>query len=201
MRIEYYNKFIDHQERGLKKLATQAVRDFIASFENEEEISNWVWDFLPKLQKNRHSRVRHEIFCELVYPTLKRGYDSGDFKSTLWLGKLIQDIYQTNVLDDKFSYMTDFDFFRESYEINPKSEKARLLLLECIIKRLEYAAHEWPSGILSGNHGATLEECEEIGSEARLAKALDQKNKYSEFISEFMNKLMQYKSELTIRFT
>lgn len=74
MNIEYYNAFLEYQEKGLKKKAAACIQAFISSFESEDEIRNWVWFNLEDLVSNRHSRIRHEIFSELVYPVLKRGY-------------------------------------------------------------------------------------------------------------------------------
>lgn len=83
MIIEHYQEFRECEKKGLKKQASKSLRTFIASFENSEDIDEWVWRYLPTLETNRHSRIRHEIFHELVYPVLKSGYENNDYSSTL----------------------------------------------------------------------------------------------------------------------
>ena len=92
MNIEYYENFKDCEEKGLRKEAANSLRAFISSFKGKDEIDKWVWEYLPDIKTNRSSRIRHEIFHKLVFPILKIGYDQKDFKCTLWLGKLAQNI-------------------------------------------------------------------------------------------------------------
>lgn len=181
---------------GLKKQATESVRAFISSFVDDKEVQEWVWSHLLELKTNRHSRIRHEIFVELVYPVLKRGYQAGDFKSTLWLGKLIQNIYQISKLHEELNYITDVQLYRKCFELNSEDNEVKSLLLQNIVQWLEYCIHECPSGILYGNDGATFEQCQEIREEVKFAKKLYTYKKYSNFFSSFENKLTQYESML-----
>ena len=145
MNIEHYAEFREFEEKGLKKQASKSLRAFISSFENNEEIKEWVWEYLPKLERNRHSRIRHEIFNELVYPILKSGYENNDFSSTLWLGKLAQNIYQAQKLHEELDWVTELGLYNKSHKLDPSSDEARLLLLKAIVGWLEYSEHEWPS--------------------------------------------------------
>ncbi len=196
MNIDHYHKFLSHQELGLKKKASESVRCFVDSFESEDQIESWVWSHLPELGENRSSRVRHEIFHELVYPVLKSGYLADDFNSTLWLGKLIQNIYQTPKLHEELSWVSEMELLRKCNTIEPEDNEARLLLLGCIVRWLEYTEHEWPSGILYGNDGANEEQCIDIRNEVELVLRLDKEHKHSEFIKQYMKKLSQYQAGL-----
>lgn len=199
MNIEHYQEFRELEEKGLKKQASRALRDFISSFENGREKEEWVWDYLPKLQNNRHSRIRHEIFHELVYPTLKAGYENNDFASTLWLGKLAQNIYQAQQLHEELDWVSELGLYNKSHEIDPSNDEARLLLLKAIVSWLEYSEHEWPSGILYGNDGATIEQCDEISAEVQRVLKLDKEHIYSEFIKQYVKKLSEYRARLNKR--
>ena len=189
MNIAHYLEFKEYEEKGLKKQASSSVRAFIASFENGNEIEEWVWKYLPELETNRHSRIRHEIFQELVYPVLKRGYEQDDFSSTLWLGKLAQNLYQAQQLHEELAWATELSLFNKCYEIDPKNDEARLLLLKAMVAMLEYSEHEWPSGILYGNDAATIEQCDEIEQEVQRILQLDRECTYSEFIKQYIEKL------------
>ncbi len=196
MNIKHYNEFLEYQDKGLKKQAGKSVRMFISTFQNEDEIKEWVLQYLPSLTTNRSSRIRHEIFHELVYPVLKAGYVDNDFVSTLWLGKLIQNVYQATRLHEELSWVSELQLFRKCYEQKPEDDEARLLCLKTLVDWLEYSEHEWPSGILYGNDGATLEQCGEILREIEIILKLDKEYKYSDFIKQYSKKLVQYKTRL-----
>lgn len=196
MNIEHYKEFREYEEKGLKKQASKSLRAFISSFETEKEIEGWVWDYLPDLETNRHSRIRHEIFHELVYPVIRSGYENGDFSSTLWLGKLAQNIYQAQQLHEELGWVTELSLYNKSHEINPENDEARLLLLKAIVSWLEYSEHEWPSGILYGNDGATIEQCDEISSEVQRVLKLDKEHAHSEFVKQYIKKLSEYRARL-----
>lgn len=97
MNIEHYQEFREYEEKRLKKQASTALSAFISSFNNEKEKEEWVWEYLPKLETNKHSRIRHEIFHELVYPILRIGYEKNDFPVRFGLANLLK-IY-TNLSD------------------------------------------------------------------------------------------------------
>lgn len=196
MNIEHYNEFIRFQEKGLKKQATESVRAFISSFMDDKEVQDWVWSYLPELKTNQHSRIRHETFVELVYPVLNRGYQAEEYKPTLWLGKLIQNIYQAPKLHEELNHITDNQLYRKCFKLNSEDNEVRSLLLQNIVQWLDYCIHEWPSGILYGNDGATLKQCQEIREEVEFAKKLDANKEYSDFFSDFEDMLIQYESRL-----
>lgn len=194
MNIKHYQAFLEYEEKGLKKQASESICAFVSSFKNTEDISTWVWENLPKLKKNNHSRIRHEIFNELVYPVLKQGYENNDFASTLWLGKLAQNIYQTQKIHKELNWVSATALYQKSHVLDPTNDEARLCLLKATIDWLIYAEHEWPSGILYGNNCATLEECDDINATVQQALELDTEQTYREFIQQFMKKLDDYKS-------
>ena len=192
MNIEYFEKFEMELELGLKKKAAASVKQFVNSFENDDEIKSWVWSYLPKLEKNRHSCIRYEIFIDLVYPVLKKGFESRDYNSTLWLGKLVQNVYQTKGIFEELGSNVEMDFFRKCHEIDPNVEEGNELLLQSILSWLSHCVHEWPSGILYGMDGASIEQCKEIRSEANFVKLLSSKERELSFINDFLVKLTEY---------
>ncbi len=196
MKIEHYLKFKELEEKGIKKESSKYIREFISSFEGHNEIEAWVWEYLPNINFNRNSRIRHEIFHELVFPVLKLGYERADFKSTLWLGKLIQNIYQSKEIHQELGYVSELEIFEKCFKLEPENNEARLLFVECIISWLRYSEHEWPSGILYGNNGATLEECKELSAAVQQVLELDKEHKFSEFIKQYNKRLTEYRTNL-----
>ena len=196
MNIEYYENFEKELDAGLKKQATASVKLFVESFQREGDIRDWVWSYLPNLEENRHSCIRYEIFMNLVYPTLKRGFELGDYNSTMWLGKLIQNIYQTKGLFEELGSLDEIDFYKKCHEIDPANNVGNSLLLCSILNWFSYCEHEWPAGILYGNDGATIEQCEDIRNETKFALSLTAEQADIDFIEQFSEKLVQHEMRL-----
>jgi hypothetical protein len=195
MIIEHYNEFLRCLDKGLKKKAKESLRNFISSFSDDNERIEWVWTYLPVLKKNNRSRVRYELFHELIFPVLKRGYYEGNFKSTLWLAKMIQNIYQAQDLHKELNYVTINQLLRKCIEIDPNSTEAKSLLLTEIVRGLEYAVHELPGRLYKMN-GASLAYCKEIEDDIELARKLDKSNRYTDFFADLTIKLNNYKERL-----
>jgi hypothetical protein len=132
----------------------------------------------------------------VIFPVLKSGYEKEDFRSTLWLGKLSQNLYQDKSLHEKVDWVSELGFYNKAYQIDPNDDEVRLLLLGSIVSWLRYTEHEWPSGILYNNNGATLEQCEEILREVKRVLSMDKEYKYSDFINKYSKKLCQYRAKL-----
>ncbi len=196
MNIEYYENYEKELNAGLKKQAKKSIALFIKSFKDEDEVRSWVWEYLPQLGGNTHGCIRHEIFVNLVYPVLKKGFDSNDYESTLWLGKLVQNIYQAKGVCEEFESLTEMDFYRKCHDIDPDNNEGKKLLLNHILGWLSQCEHEWPRGILYGMDGATIEQCKDIREEANFALSLTTKPSHKEFIKQFLDKLSQYEQRL-----
>jgi len=196
MNIEYYESFEKELEAGLKKQATASVKKFVDSFKSREDINNWVWSYLPNLEKNHHSCIRYEIFINLVYPTLKQGFESNDYDSTLWLGKLVQNVYQTKGTFEELGSLTERDFYRKCYEIDSSNPEGKTLLLKSILNWFSHCEHEWPAGILYAMDGATNEQCEIIKNEIDFALTLVSFESDKAFIEQFRSKLRLYEERL-----
>lgn len=118
------------------------------------------------------------------------------FASTLWLGKLVQNIYQAQQLHEELNWVSELSLYNKSYEIDPGNDEARLLLLKALVSWLEYSEHEWPSGILYGNDGATIDQCEELNAEVQRVQKLDKEHAHSEFIKQYVKTLSEYRARL-----
>lgn len=196
MKIEYYKKFEDELNKGLKKQAASSVKKFVESFENVNEIQAWVWEYLSELPKDSYGNIRHELFTGLIYPVLKDGYDRTDLECTLWLGKLIQNVYKDKNIHKELGYPSDLLLYRKCYEIDPENHENNGYLLRSIFSWLSHCEHEWPSGILYGMDGATLEQCKEIREEVAFARSLTDSKSDLDYLEQFLEKLAEYEKRL-----
>jgi hypothetical protein len=64
---------------------------------------------------------------------------------------------------------------------------------------LAYTIHEWPSGVLYGNDGATLEQCKEIFEAVRELRLLDSESEFASLCSDVEEKTNAYRERLASR--
>ncbi len=147
-----YESFKRLEAQGLKKPATAALADFIASFQSKAEIREWVADHLPELAPTRRSRIRHEIYTDLVFPILWDGFLANDPMAFYWLGMADQNLYalygRELDWDDRLGRRDDRQFFADAHSLAPDNAQISQAYLESLIDCFGYLDHEWPSGIL-----------------------------------------------------
>jgi hypothetical protein len=192
MNIEYFDKFLYYEGKGIKKKARECVENFINSFKNYTEKELWALEYLPKLNKNSNGRIRNEIFEEIIFPVLLNGYINKNISLMMWLVELNQNYYQNNRVWEKIDYKTKFEIMKECYELDPNNCEVVDLYLELKIEGINFGTHEWPFGILFGNNFATEDECRILLEEVAFINRLDRNKKYSEYISDYENKIREY---------
>ncbi len=199
MNLKHYEDFINYQNRGLKAKAKESLNKFIVSFSEQKDVAQWVWSYLSEFNPNH--TMRHEILEHLEVPVLLEGYGKKEFRSILWLGRLIEGLGASKVtaVYKKIGLDRDHSFFKECYGKDP----GNLEVIECILRGtvnwFEYCQHEWPYGIVYRANGAAREECKKIRQELNFAREIDKEAKYAEFFRSFEEKLDLYESRLTYR--
>ena len=192
MNVGYFNEYLKYEQMGLKSKTKGCLKDFINSFENYKEKELWAIEYLPKLEFNENSRIRNEIYEEIIFPVLLEGYNNKNIELMIWIVKLIQNLYQNNKLWGKINYITDLDLIMELYKLEPDNDEIIDLYLEIIIEKISFRIHEWPEGILIGNTFAEKEECKKLLEEIPLLNKLDRNKKYNKYIMEYENIIKEY---------
>jgi hypothetical protein len=192
MNIEFFNEYLKYEQLGIKSKTKECLHGFINSFENDSEKELWAIEYLPTLEFNKHGRIRNELFEEIIFPVLLKGYNNKNVKLMIWMVKLIQNLYQNSKLSKEINYASDLDLIRECYKLDPKDNEITDLYLEIIIKKIAYRIHEWPYGIIIGNTFAEKDECKKLLEEIPLLNKLDRNKKYNEFIVEYENIIKEY---------
>lgn len=195
---KHFSEFEKFSGLGLKKDATKSLRLFIQSLASDEEKTEWVWAYLDKLPQERHSRIRHELFAEVVYPVLKAGFENKNYDATLWLGLLNQNILRNKAILKEINY-SGYHFYKCCLKIDPSREQAKIFMLQELIQWFSYIFHEWPSGVLYGPHGATLEECSDIRKELDFSLTLRPSEVQEDEIKEYRAMLTEYEARLQQR--
>jgi len=194
MNSALYEGYLARLAEGRRKDAGLMLDAFLRSFNSSEEREQWTRTFLKT--HTYGTRVRHEIYAELIFPVLLAGSKRNDVWSLYWLAGTCQNLYTAHGLYEQIKFKGEIDLLKDAYAIDHNSSEACEALLKSLLNYFCYASHEWPAGILWGNDGATLEQCNEIMSEVTLARELDRECIYASSIDEFESKVKQYKKRL-----
>lgn len=198
MKPELYQQFVACKNRGDKNAARVAVEAFIASFDSFEEKQAWTREFL---QRGEYGHVvRHELYESVILPVLLHGYERADAWATFWLARTAGNLYNVKAVHARLNYKSKRSLLLESYALQP-SDDVRRALLESEIEWFAFSQHEWPSGILWGMNGASIEQCDEIMESVAFAQTLDTESRYTDFLTEFAAKVEEYKQRLLARET
>lgn len=187
-----YDNFVEMRAAGRKKDAAVAVRAFIASFVDNDDRARWTRWFLDTHPYGE--RIRHELYTEVIFPVLKAGYEVGDAWSLYWLAGTSQNLYFFGQMWRE----SDVTLLQRALEIDPGHEQARLELIRAYIRWFAYAGHEWPSAILVGNDGASIEDCDAYLSRVADARSLGPDAKQIALLDDFAAKLKGYRARLAV---
>ena len=196
MNIEYFNDYLNYETQGIKTKAKESIHNFILSFRNFDEKELWTIEYLPKLKQNNNGRIRNEVFENILFPVLLKGYKNRKVNLMIWLVKLNQNYYQNHRLWEKINYKSALEIINECYEIDPNNNEVIDLYLELEIEGIGFSRHEWPEGILFGNNFATKDECKILLESLVFINKLDRNKKYSEYIHDYENKIKEYMEKI-----
>lgn len=197
MNLEHFERFTRLLELGKRHEATIAIRAFIDSFISLEEKRRWSETYLNARVEGKI--IRHEIFESVIFPVLLNGYRKSDPWSLRWLARTSENLYKSKQLWREVEMKTEFSFLAELLALYPADEITRIELLAHHVKGLQYAVHEWPSGILYGSDSATIQECDEIFEDLMRARALDLERLHEVFFADFESKLVEYTTRLKLK--
>lgn len=192
--LQLYEAFEQQLSAGRRKEAAQAITRFVQSFSGLDEKRQWTEAFLSGW-KGSH-KIRHELYEQVIFPALLDSYQRSELWGIRWLARTARNLYQASALWEQIDRKSEYQLLDQLLSITPHDAEARAELLAVQIDWLRHCGHEWPSGILYGNDGATLRQCAEIEQAVTKARALDLCRNYSAFLTEFEAKLDEYVSRL-----
>lgn len=194
MDTSLYDAFRKSLDAGLKKNAKQQVKQFLASFRSESEREAWTREFLET--HTYGEKVRYEIFADVIFPVLMAGRKSNDAWANYWLAGTVQNLYSTPALWKKADYYTEVGFLTDAYQASSDDKAIRAAYCKALLAGFGYAMHEWPAGILYGNRGATLDECQWFKERIALGRSLAIKDTDFAFLDKFESVLSEYVDRL-----
>ena len=193
---ELFEQFLKFDALGMRKEAKRAACALVKEVSDSTAKDRWTKSNLSRMPRNGARRVRHEIFKEIVFPSLKAAFDRGEAEASYLFGEYSQNLYSDRVLFNQLDQRTALDFFREAFASDPSSTRYQSAYLGALLGLLRYSFHEWPSGILiePDNWRKGL-----AGLRAQLshAQSLDRNSEYSDLFAQWFAYVDEYEARLS----
>jgi hypothetical protein len=106
--------------------------------------------------------VRLPLFRRVLLPALAEGVRRGEPGCARWLASFESLLINTPTDELAPELRTTVGLLTEAVRLDPSDDVARRRLVDCHAEYLEYTLHELPSGVLYGQHFATVEQCDEL---------------------------------------
>ena len=192
-----YEDYLHWQSLGVKAKATAALRAFLDSFPDLAAKAAWTDANLEKLRINRHARIRHELFEEVIFPVLLSRFKTGDPEAMYQLARYAQNLGSAEHLDKQMGIASTRDLLQRAHEAAPHDDRYRKALLQDLMGAFNYLDHEWPVGILVDFRDAgAWDTLSEMISEAR---RLDTEGDRTARLNEFEDRVSQYRARITAK--
>lgn len=196
MQPEYFEQYCDLKQRGLKQEARKLLLAFISSFQDLAEKTAWTKAYLHIWEKENAHKIRYELYEAVIFPALLHGYRQQELWGVKGLIQTAQNFYQAPQLWSQIDQKTDWTLLEEAQALAPDDESLRQQLISKNIRWFDFCQHEWPAGILYGQDGASIAECEEILKAVEKTKVLDCELIHQTFLDEFVDKVHMYQRQL-----
>ena len=140
----------------LRANKVKAMHSLLAAFETEQPLT------LGEIQEFvQEKEVRQPVFEKLIYPVLAAGIEAGDIDSIKLMVKLIDYLYTYQSRKKEWKY-DSADLVRIGLQLKPLDIELLNRKYDSAVRFLLFSIHEVPWGVLSGNSGASEEECYEL---------------------------------------
>ena len=186
---EKYREFSDLRESGLRKDANRAAREFVAEYKENPDTS-----FVSQICESVDHKMNHHIWSGVVLPLYRE--DTRDPIAIKCLIETVQNLYSDQSAHRSLDWITEWQLVDQYLELVPDDPWATNKKKALLVGWLAYSIHEWPSGVLYGNDGATASQCQEILSAVDELRELDHDAEYADLCEDVQAKTLQYRDKL-----
>ena len=153
---ERYKKFLELKRSGRKQQARVLADEIISAYRSDPD-----FEFVLRVCDANTQKVDHLLWKNLILPEiLARVAD--DPRAIKALIQTIQNLYSAKEEWKNLGYITEQDLTKRLLMLRPEDSWGKAARARVLSRWLAYVIHEWPSGVLYGPNGASLEECAEI---------------------------------------
>ncbi len=186
-----YEKYLVLKRRGLRAAANEVAKMVVEEYNARPDFR-----FIDQLCADREGHKINYIFWRgIVVPYVKEHLD--DSRHALkCLIMTMQNLCSDKDTWESLRWVSKETLLRQYLEYQVGDPWAMGELKRNLRDWLRYTIHEWPSCLLYGADGATLDECDEILAAVREYRELDRGEVASALADDVENKTNQYKQTL-----
>lgn len=178
---------------GLKAKARQIADELIQAYRDCPDP-----EFVYAICETCGHKIDFLIWKAIVLPELQKGLADNP-RAIRGMIETIQNLYSSKSDWESLEYITEEQLAIRLLQICPNDQWTRQRRTEQLRRWLSYTIHEWPSGVLYGADGATLEQCDEILDAVEELRGLDDARLSNDLCDEVKEKTIEYRSRLANR--
>jgi hypothetical protein len=170
-----WRRYRELENRGDRASILGALEAFVAKVEAAPPSVSKVWsdECLRAVSDGTDTlKLRAPLFRRVLFPELKSRYLAGDAAAARALAAFSQELFRYREGWEALGRPGELDLWREAHRRDPSSDVARLKLIDSTARFIQYTLHELPSGVLYGQDGATVEQCNDLEHELAFFRKL-----------------------------
>ncbi len=183
-----YTEYKKLKDEGLRKEANSKTLELIQEYLNSPNL-NFINLVIEEAQGDK---LQFELYREIVFPELLKGYRNADIDSYKKLALTIQNIYDDEKIHLELGGITEIDLLKKIISLDSNNGWALAKYINAQIEWLKYCIHEWPSGILYNGNGANLNECTEILNVVDEVLGMNNLKEHCELLNDVKTKTLKY---------
>jgi len=184
-----YRQYLDSSIAGLRREANKLAQEVVAEYHKNPDQS-----FIVEICESNEHKLNHHIWKGTVLPLYLA--DSESPVAIKCMIRTIQNLYSYTPAFKQLDWITEHQLIDKLLTIVPDDEWATSRKIEVLSNWLAHAIHEWPSGVLYGMGGATIEQCGEVLDGVAQLRALDTTSRFEALCREVTEKTMLYRDRL-----
>ena len=184
-----YLEFCELRDAGLRQKANQAAQDFVAEYRANPDPG-----FITEICESATHKINFHIWSGVVWPFYVE--DRTNPIAIKYLIQTIQNLYSDKTAHKSVDGVTEWQLLDQYLDAVPKDKWATDRKKVVLSDWLAHVIHEWPSGVLYENDGATIHECQKILQEIEELRSIDDRSDYEALCLDVEQKTKEYLEQL-----
>ena len=187
-----WQRYLTAEASGYRKRILSMLAKFVQALQDgpEEQRQNFAETFCRQMADAREKLpLREPLFAGIIGPYLVAAYEKGEQNAGRWLAYFDLSFWNmppSHKLIDLTYSRSPIALLTAAFRQDPDNVHTQDLLIQKLSNQFEYAVHEVPSGVLNGNTGSTVAECQEWQDDLALFREVVQKRGVAEKYAEDM---------------
>jgi hypothetical protein len=186
-----YRRFLELRSSGQREAANAMAEAVVKEFHNSPNE-----EFIISLCAEINRKSNHLLWAGIVLPFVEAGIANNPH-AIKCLIQTISNLYSDKVAHARLGWVSEHQLIDQYLGMCPDDSWALARKQETLSQWLRYTIHEWPSGVLYGNDGASIDECSEILAAVDDLRRIDQERRFTDLCDRVESLTRMYRDRLT----